>query len=334
MEMDAWSSLRLLETEPAARAFLYKHYHSKGIVQAERLAFQQSTRFLYTWKQARLFYESAAKTPLSIKPLLLFYGCIHLLKGWLIVIDPDYPQNSKVLQHGVTTRKVKKNGYQFLRDEVRPQKEGLFSHLAHLLSVSPLQDRYRIQELMSYLADMHGPLQAAIGHISPWVPVDWKSETDAKTNAIFCRLHFPAASKGPLAYSPDTFQQYVKRFDYDQDMLASVQWSSDGSKTMVVPFSSFSSLDEHPLFCLRERSLFFWNGDNDSLPLPEWANHYLLLYVLSMLSRYDTEWWGELTLSHSYAEQFLIDFFLEHHANVFPTVIMRHMQKNNTPAVK
>ncbi|MEJ8548717.1 YaaC family protein [Brevibacillus borstelensis] len=332
--MDAWSFLRLLETEPAARAFLYKHYHNKGIEHAERLAFQQSTRFLYTWKQARLFYESAQKVPLSIKPLLLFYGCVHVLKGWLVVIDPDYPQNSRVLQHGVTTRKVKRNSYQFLKDEVRPQKEGLFSHLAHLLSVSPLQDRYGIQELMTYLVAMREPLLAVTGNASPWTPVAWTTQTDTETNTVLHCLHFPSRSGGALAYSPETFQQYVKRFTHSPDILDSVHWSNDENKTMVVPSSSFSLLGEHPLFCFQEQSLFFWNSDNDTLPLPEWANHYLLLYVLSMLSRYDTEWWGELTLSHSYAEQYLIDFFLEHHANVFPTVIMRQMQKNNTFALK
>lgn len=331
--MEAWSFLRLLETEPAARSFLSDYYRRQGVEVAERLAFQQSSRFLFTWKQARAFYESAEKTPLSIKPLLLFYGCVHLLKGWLIAIDPGYPQNSRVLQHGVTTRKVKRSNYQFLKDEVRPQKEGLFSHLAQLHSVSPLQDRYAIQELLTYLPAMREPLQAVTGHAAPWVNVRWEKLQRTGMGREEYVLSFPAATEGVLTYSPETFLQFLSRLTR-RDLFSAVTWldSSGETKRIAVPAASFPILESHPLFSIQHSTLYFWNGDAAVLPLPEWASHYLLLYVLSMLSRYDTEWWGELTLTHSYSEQFLIEFFLEHHVKVFPTVIMRQMQKNNTLA--
>ncbi|USG65819.1 YaaC family protein [Brevibacillus ruminantium] len=326
--MEAWSYLRLLETEPAARSFLQESYQKKGLAHAERLAFQQSTRFLYTWKQARLFYESAGKAALSIRPLLLFYGCIHLLKGWLIVMDPDYPQNSKVLQHGVTTRKVKRSHYQFLKDEVRPQKEGLFSHLAGLLTVSPLQDRYGMRELFSYLPALREPLQAVTDFPSPWVAILSSKLVDQDKKEELYALQFPSALEGALAFSEETFRQFFKRF-LQSDSLPSLQWLQ-GQKTMAISSSRLSVLEDHPLLRCQQGTWYFWNGDNGSLPLPEWATHYLLLYVLSMLSRYDTECWGELVLTHSYSEQFLIETFLDYHEKVFATVIMGQMQKNNT----
>ena len=56
------------------------------------------------------------------KPMLLFYGMGQLFKACLLTIDPNYPESTSVLAHGVTTRKRKKQGYQFLEDEVKIQK--------------------------------------------------------------------------------------------------------------------------------------------------------------------------------------------------------------------
>ncbi|MEH7537842.1 YaaC family protein, partial [Bacillus toyonensis] len=54
----------------------------------------------------------------------------QLFKACLLTIDPNYPESTTVLAHGVTTRKRKKQGYQFLEDEVKIQKNGLFTHVA------------------------------------------------------------------------------------------------------------------------------------------------------------------------------------------------------------
>ncbi len=55
--------------------------------------------------------------------MLLFYGMSQLFKACLLTIDPNYPESTTVLAHGVTTRKRKKQGYQFLEDEVKVQKK-------------------------------------------------------------------------------------------------------------------------------------------------------------------------------------------------------------------
>jgi hypothetical protein len=327
---DAWSALRLLETEPAARRYLSHCYQTRGLPHPDRLAFHQSTRFLYTWQQARQFYETAHGASLSVRPLLLFYGYVHLLKGWLITRDPDYPQNSRVLQHGVTTRKRKRGAYHLLEDEVRPQKEGLFAHLARLFGPTPLQDRYSLDELFASLSELGGPYAAVTGRKSPWVRVglDIAQRHDDKQGTVF-RVTFPAGSDGPLAYSPETFRQYVRRLAPDGCDAFLFQWVDGTGKEAVVPSTALSEWERHPLFSFHHGSLYFWNGTPETLPLPIWASHYLILYVLSMLCRYETEWWGELALSPAYAERYLVECFLDSHAHTLPTVILKQMKKNN-----
>ena len=76
------------------------------------------------------FITSKLHLHLLIQPILLFYGFVHLIKACLLQQDPCYPENTSVFAHGVTTRKRKKQQYEFLKDEVKFQKNGLFSMYA------------------------------------------------------------------------------------------------------------------------------------------------------------------------------------------------------------
>ncbi len=60
-----------------------------------------------------MYYDQFSKAPLALKPLLLYYGYVQLLKAILLTVDPIYPQSSSVLAHGVSTRKRKKQHYSF-----------------------------------------------------------------------------------------------------------------------------------------------------------------------------------------------------------------------------
>lgn len=341
---NAWKILRFLETEPTSRKFLASSYNNLGLAHADRLAFQQSTRFLYLWKQARHFYSTAELAERSVQPLLLFYGCTHLLKGMLLTRDPGYPQNSRMLQHGVTTRKLKRSSYSLTEDEIRPQKEGFFAHLANLFELSPLQDRYVVRDLLASLPDVSAayamfsdtqPLWLSLNWntgIPSWPSADFSNETTMNRNDAWISVSFPECQEGPLAYSAETFSRYIRRFAPCPNELNQFHWKEGRTKKLFLPQAALSALDAHPLFRVLGTSLFFWNGSSDSLPLPEWASHYLLLYLLSMLCRYETEWWGELMLFHGYAERFLVEHFLEYHAATFPLIIMRQIQQNNPHA--
>jgi hypothetical protein len=322
-----WDSFSYLETEPTARAFLTKTYASTGLERPERHAFQQSNRFLYTWKQARAFYHAAAANDLLIRPLLLFYGCVHLLKGVLISRDPFYPQNSRMLQHGVTTRKIKKNPYHLLEDEIRPQKEGLFPYLVQVLRHPILQDRYRVDQLFSYLPELAEDYRLITddGH--------WQLVTLSTEDAT---LSFAADSAGTLAYSDETFIQYLNRLApsnlrFSSKPNAGSTPSPVRKKLILELLDNEAALEQHPLFAKKASNTYlFWSDSMENLPLPSWCTHYLLLYLLGMLCRYETEWWGELVLSHAFAETYLVHRFLAVHEKVFPAIILDLLEKQNT----
>jgi hypothetical protein len=283
------------------------------IEQPERLSFQQSGRFSYTWRQARAFYEAAFQCELLVRPTLLFYGCTHLLKGYLITRDPYYPRTSRMLQHGVTTRKMKKNPYHLLADEIRPQKEGFFPHLAKIIGDFPMQDRYSVSQLFSYVPELREECKMALGD-SVWQPVICQDQS---------WLAFPSVTQGTLGFSIETFLDYLNRLAPSGIRFFPAEGSSAAvHKRVRISIANGSLLDQHPLFAEGESELYFWSGE-EPFPLPKWAVHYMLLYMLSMLSRYETESWGELVLSHTLSEVYLVNRFLDIHQRVFPGYIRR-----------
>lgn len=323
---NAWKTLRYFETEPTARKYLAACYLDMDVEHAERLAFQQSSRFLYLWRQARHFYSTSAVADLSIQPLLLFYGCSHLLKAMLLTRDPYYPQNSRVLQHGVTTRKLKRNAYMLMEDEVRPQKEGFFAQLAHAFQLTPLQDRYSVHDLFSSIPSVSDSYGIATDKPRNWLTL--KIEHISQDDLV--GITFPEKTDGTLSYSTETFIQYIRRLAPSACNLEKLSWENNKNiKELTLPQCALSELDQHPLFRLHQNVLFFWNGSASSLPLPEWASHYLLLYLLSMLCRYETEWWGELTMSHGLVERYLVEHFLDNHMDTFPSVIRKQIHQNH-----
>lgn len=86
-------------------------------------SFENCYPFIYYLEHGKNYYELYKVAPFSIQPMLLFYGISQLFKACLLTIDPNYPESTTVLAHGVTTRKRKKQGYQFLEDEVKVQKK-------------------------------------------------------------------------------------------------------------------------------------------------------------------------------------------------------------------
>lgn len=325
MTFSAWDFLRFLETEPTARRFLSASYQQLGFESADKLAFQQSSRLLYTVKHARDCYEAAATCPLLIRPLLLFYGCTHLLKALILFKDPTYPQNSRMLQHGVTSRKVKRNPYHILDDEVRPQKEGLFAHAAKLLRVPFLQERYTMGELFSLLPELASTYSEIAG------PNNWDKIAYREQDQV---LYFPTGTRGSLLYSQETFIDYLLRqangemsFSSADDLVLPNRSSANRQVPLRVALKNSASLEDHPLFARTAHGFYFWNVDGDAAPAPKWAVHFLLLYLLGMLCRYEAEIWGDFVYSHSYGELVLVEHFFTEHLTGFPLMIGELMQK-------
>lgn len=107
-EETVWSLFLRLENEPAAKRFLTERYREQGVENAERAAYLSSQPFRYYLTLGRETIHSLRTCDPLIQPLPAYYGMMHLMKAIVLSRMPDYPQNTSVLRHGLSTRKRKK----------------------------------------------------------------------------------------------------------------------------------------------------------------------------------------------------------------------------------
>lgn len=267
------------------RTYLTEAYESLHIPQAKAKSYHTCYSFIYHLQQGELYLKQARTSPVELKPLLLFYGFIQLLKACILTRDPDYPQNSDVLAHGVSTRKRKKAAYCFLDDEVKIQKNGLFSHLLDkMFHMKHSFEKYQMRPLLQHIADLH-PLFLKI----------YKHDLSYKGTFSGSYLIFPAQLLDSYHMTPNRFEQYIEAFPqsgYNPHMRI-----MEEEELLYIPLrNSPSSLDVSPWLIDQAGGIYILKKRNDKAQckLPEPAIHYLLLYNLSMISRYEAEWWGEL----------------------------------------
>ncbi|WP_431802110.1 YaaC family protein [Halobacillus andaensis] len=144
--------LTYLKSTAHTREYLHYCYRHHGEEQAKLLAYENAERFSYGLQLGEEFLTAAEQTPFSVKPLLYYYSLTHFLKSCIVTVDPEYPSTSKVLAHGLSTRKRKKQHYRFLEDEIRIQPHGLFPYAAaSLFHITSFPNKVSMDHLLQPL---------------------------------------------------------------------------------------------------------------------------------------------------------------------------------------
>ncbi len=302
---DIWQSYNALHSANTTQQILQKCYKSIGIDQSEKKAFENCYPFIYYLEHGQNYYQLASQATLSIKPVLLFYGMVQLLKACLLTVDPQYPESTSVLAHGVSTRKRKKQSYEFFYDEVKVQKNGLFAHFSErMFQVKQLEgEKYTMESLLKRIPELN-PLFKL--HYNKEISIKILEENEHQFSIPLKILDMHNMTKRrfqdffvesiPVKITPMTDEK-----DKKANSLLFIQSPED----------MLSSLACSPiLYHLYEQAYYFPTERSQTTKFPEIMSHYLLLYNLSMISRYETEWWSELLHSYSSNDYPFIQQFL------------------------
>ncbi|WP_412176662.1 YaaC family protein [Bacillus sp. T3] len=277
------SSYSLFFSASFSQSFLKKSYQQQNIDGAEQKSYQNCYPFIYYLEHGKIYYQQAELAPLVIQPILLFYGFVHLIKACILTKDPHYPETTSVLAHGVSSRKRKKQHYRFLEDDVKLQKTGLFPFMSEkLFHMKQLEgDKVIMEELLAHIPEL-SPLFLKLEGKKTFAKVNFEKNSFYLSNKILDTYHM----------TENRFQDFLtSKFQIpflissETDMIKvdmNIEHSIDNGT--VVPFQ-FNIVENHYSFPLLKDKLFH---------LPEILIHYLLLYNLSMIARYETEWWSEL----------------------------------------
>jgi hypothetical protein len=263
------------------QAYLKNCYYHQQIDQADQKSYQNCYPFMYYLEHGKIYYQQAYHAPLVIQPILLFYGFVHLIKASILTKDPDYPSTTSVLAHGVSTRKRKKQQYHFFEDEVKFQKSGLFPYMSERL--------FNMKQLEGEKATM-GDLLATIPELS-----ELFSQLERKTT--FIKVDFTDGDYFLSNKVLDTFHMTQSRFrDFLQTKFqVPIDITSVDESCLKITVDRQYRKEPLPFrINLLKGQYSFPYTKGEFFHFPELLIHYLLLYNLSMIARYETEWWSEL----------------------------------------
>jgi len=233
--------------------------------------------FMYYLDHGKIYYTQAEIAPIAIKPVLLFYGLVHLIKACLLTVDPNYPETTSVLAHGVTSRKKKKQQYQFFYDEVKVQRLGLFTHFSkQMFHVEHLDgEKFIMKDLLAQLPELDDCLN--FFHIKNFIRVYHHDNTYSLPIKVLDSYH----------KTFDSFKEYI-----DIKCSSEIQWGEPTKDNIY--FTCDKALPLPFRYHIDKNSYCLPAEKNNLGMIPELIIYYLLLYNLSMIARYETEWWSEL----------------------------------------
>ncbi|WP_456277181.1 YaaC family protein [Bacillus sp. AK128] len=318
-----WQSYTPFHSAANVQEYLNKVYKEKNVEEPEKKSYQNCYPFIYYLDHGKSYYQLSQQAPISIKPVLLFYGMTQLLKACLLSVDPNYPESTSVLAHGVSTRKRKKQSYDFLKDEVKIQKNGLFSHFSqNMFHVEHLDgEKITMVSLLKRIPELNSLFQFSFGERVS-LPVTKVNENSYSINSAIL----------------DCFHMTEERFS---DFLTNtLKHLNDLTFNKEKGFLTFSLKEDilNPIHCYpffyhdQEESFYLSTNRDTTVYFPEIMVHYLLLYNLSMISRYETEWWSELLQNSSTKDLPFIQQFIATTTTKIPTLLSHYlyakMQKN------
>lgn len=333
-QVKMWDTYLYLESEPAALKLLTDCYEQHAGRLSQRLAYQNAAPFIYYLKQAREYYRTAQTANLMVKPLLLYYGMMSLTKAYILTLDPNYPDRTGLLRHGMSTRKRKKVNYRFSDDEIKVQKEGLLPHILALLGqTQALEEKYKVWECLGHLPQLYNAYrqvtQQTVLH-PVYVPTMSKNNAEHET-ALYVEEslldHFHLGREGFVQmlnrhHFPRSSGTFTLKSEQTRDRYLALKWTHPEVKHVSLSGDGF----ENTMLLADATGQFFIRLTTERrLLLPEFVLHLLLLFHLGMLARYETERWGEIVFTFGSDELYLIHELLHVTERYYPNLLLNEM---------
>ena len=280
---NTWDSLSMFYSASTTQNYLHSYYMRESVTDGKMKSFENAPVFIHYLKSAEIYYKEAQFVSLQIQPVLLFYGYIQLIKACLLSLDPYYPSSSILLAHGVTTRKRKKQQYEFLKDEIKVQRNGLFSYMSSkMFHVKQLEgEKILMRDLFFCLPELAEQFQYFF-HSNRCL-LQKHSNTHYSTTSKCLDIYHMSAER-LTSYLNSYFRTSIACQEEREQLT--FQFSDPLTTNYHQPFHYDSELKQFSIINKQETLPFKLN---------EMLIHYLLLYNLSMIARYETEWWMDLT---------------------------------------
>ncbi|SEP58182.1 YaaC-like Protein [Virgibacillus subterraneus] len=296
-----------LQSQQTAQTFLYDCYQKLDGIDAATKSYENCNSFMYYLDHGIQFYENGKNLDILFQPIMFFYGMVHLIKANLLTIRPHYPESTTILAHGVSSRKRKKKNYSFMDDEVKTQQNGLFPYFSkHLFSISQSPfEKFKMEDLLGVIPE-----------ISPLFTFHNQKKMVVVGEVGKKELHFPNELLDNYHLTAKSFTQRIKSY------LPEIEQTKINKNSFCIKLSVPFHKSTGPFLThIKNNLIYFPLYRRMYLPSSEVSVHYLLLYNLSMLCRYESEWWGDLLSAKSDIDFPFISHFLSNTAEKIPLLL-------------
>ncbi|WP_146937372.1 YaaC family protein [Cerasibacillus quisquiliarum] len=301
-----------LSAQETAQSFLRRIYKQNETYKsiADVKSYENCHSFMYYLDHGRKLFNAGHHVDMIFQPTLYFYGLGHFMKALILTERPHYPESTALLAHGVSSRKRKKKDYTFLEDEVKIQHQGLLPYFSeHILSLKRMPfDKIKMLRLLSLIPELQSLF--LLTDEPKLVQLPFQKQV----------LTFPMTLLDDYHMTAHAFLNRIKPF------LPPILHTNITKSTIKITVNGQIREYHTPFFFDRYEHVYFPTSRDIFLPISEMIVHYLLLYNLSMLSRYEAGWWGDLLMSKADIDYPFIIKFLEITAWKIPYLIERALR--------
>ncbi len=300
-------SIESLQSDAVAHKFLVRMHESAAPNPAA--LYRVAAKVGACARQASAFETTSDGTELAMRPLLEYYAMLHWIKVLLHLCILDYPPSSAVLQHGMSSRRIKRENYRWPLESVYLYKQGVLQSF-YALTWATERDRKaleRDQRSQTGAKEKPGAKENS--------DAEQKPGAEGKLDA----LGAPSAQEGrsgervltgagaslvepPLLPAKLVIGTLLGAIPVMHDALSLFypQFTDAASEARMKAASSTAAA---PITALTTDA-------GTAFPTSEWFPRFVLLFSLSGLVRYNPVEWSDILVWSNESDAYLIREFL------------------------
>ncbi len=324
--VSSWrQTVRRVESPSYAVRILTTAYQQLGFTPPKSSVIEASFAMSSAVAQMQAYFLAAQSVALNSRPILLYYGMLHLAKAIAIIANPYYGDTLESQKHGLSIRR-KKGRYEYFKDRVFIQKNGVFldwySSLHIITKVWPLPGMavcanasiedlahasLPVIELWRCIPDL-APLLSITGKSSRCISL-YLSDVNNATITATSSPQLPHIERlaQEIGLAPNMALQYLQQFYYPATNIHA--WAC-----IDRPHLLSHGTDPDLIICVPPLSATLLRD----FSFPEPLVYFALLFQLSMLQRYEPMEWVSLTNDPMSMEYMIIEILCDNTLSLTP----------------
>lgn len=262
----------------------------------------------YTMRTAREYYEAASRVTILTQPLLIFYGMTALSK---IVFMSKHGKKSPSKGHGL--RKLEGWTGTFAELSAEVMKDGTFPQFHGCYSREGLDKlTFSVKDLLSLVPEVKVEFEIVYSEKSRALRIQGRHDRVLVVDSELDQYGDLSELIFAIPGMHDVYLQHSQRLE--NKLVLFYSGINLGARD---PSIRAISGDEYLVLPLNKST---------KVCIPEMSVHFILMYLLGMLSRYQPKEWGEIIGGEETGEVYIVQKFLDTTIRKFPNLTLNELR--------